>query len=151
MRFEEDEERKKKKRKKLKRMTVQRDLSQRGQSREKRWEAWEEFRAKREQRDEMRGMRLQAWEENWLIFMGIFIINHQPNGNKGKHACAFWFIDLLWSINFARFERVFCLSSKRNFFQKVVFWAEPNAFFPQLFVLWVFWAPKSANKRTLYQ
>ena len=38
---EEDEERKKKKRKKIQRMTEQRDLPRRGQSREKRWEAWE--------------------------------------------------------------------------------------------------------------
>ena len=35
----EEEERKKKKRKKIQRMTEQRDLPRRGQSREKRWEA----------------------------------------------------------------------------------------------------------------
>ena len=39
-RVEEDEERKKKKRKKLKRMTEQRDLPRRGQSRAQSWEAW---------------------------------------------------------------------------------------------------------------
>ena len=39
VRVEEDEERKKKKRKKIKRMTEQRDLPRRWQSREKRWEA----------------------------------------------------------------------------------------------------------------
>ena len=29
------------------------------------------------------------------------------------------------------------------------FWAQPNAFFSQLFYLCAFWAPKSANKCTL--
>ena len=58
-------------------------------------------------------------------------------------------MDLLRSINIARFERIFCLGPKRNFYQKVVFWAEPNAIFLQLLVIWAFSAPKSANKRTL--
>ena len=58
-------------------------------------------------------------------------------------------MDLLWSINIARFEHIFCLGAKCNFYQKVAFWAEPNTIFLQLFVIWAFSAPKSANKRTL--
>ena len=49
------------------------------------------------------------------------------------------------SINEARFGRVFCLSPK------VAFWAQPNAFYCQLFHLCAFWASKSPNKRTLSQ
>ena len=53
------------------------------------------------------------------------------------------------SINYARFGLAFCLSPKCNFFQKVVFWAQPKAFFCPLFYLCTFWASKSPNKRTL--
>ena len=53
------------------------------------------------------------------------------------------------TINIARFERIFCLGPKRNFYQKVAFWVEPNAIFLQFLVIWAFSAPKSANKHTL--
>ena len=147
MRIEEDEERKKKKRKKLKRMIEHRDLPRRGQSKEKRWEVWEELRAEWRAKRWDGGMRLGVRE--LIIFMGIFVITIGPTVIKAKRVCAFWFMDLLQSINFARFGLLFCLSPKRNFFQKVTFWAQPNAFFSQLFGLCAFWAPKSANKRTL--
>ena len=147
MRVEEDEERKKKKRKKLKRMTERRDLPRRGQSREKRWEAWEELCAEWRAKRWDGGVRLGVRE--LINIYGHFRNNHWPNGNKGKRACAFWFMDLLRSINFARFGLIFFLSPKCNFFQKVAFWAQPNAFFSQLFGLCAFWAPKSANKCTL--
>ena len=61
----------------------------------------------------------------------------------------FWFMDLRRSINFARFGRYFCLSPKCSFYQKVAFWAEPNAIFLKLFLICAFSTPKSANKRTL--
>ena len=39
------------------------------------------------------------------------------------------------TINIARFERIFCLGPKRNFYQKVAFLAEPNAIFLKFFVI----------------
>ena len=39
----------------------------------------------------------------------------------------FCFMDFQSSINFTCSQRVFSLGPKRNLFQKVVFWAKPNA------------------------
>ena len=74
-----------------------------------------------EQREEMGGVRLGV--ERTDLFHGYFRNSIISNGNPSNAQCAFSFMDLQRSINFPHLVRVFGLCPKRNFYQKVVFWA----------------------------
>nr|POE62578.1 hypothetical protein CFP56_42592 [Quercus suber] len=58
---------------------------------------------------------------------GNLVICGRANGYITERAFSFLFMDLLSSIFLARSQSIFCLGPKRSFFQKVAFWAEPNA------------------------
>ena len=115
-----------------------------------------------EQSAEMGGMRgascgVKSREMRWgregvrelIIYQGHFRKCKHPTVIKTKRQQRVLIYGPQRSINYARFGLAFCLSPKRNFFQEVAFWAQPNAFFCPLFYLCAFWASKSPNKRTL--
>ena len=66
-----------------------------------------------------------------------------------KLALDFCFMDLLSSIRFARSQRIISFGLKRNFFQKVAIWAEPNAQVALVFSKTCFLGSKRLNKRAL--
>ena len=66
-----------------------------------------------------------------------------------KCALDFCFMDLLSSIRFARSQRVISLGPKRNFFQKIAFWAEPYAQVAPAFCKTCFLDSKRPNERAL--
>ena len=66
--------------------------------------------------------RAERWDEGCEAsgiertdeFYGYFRNSSSANGNSSNAKCAFWFMDLLRSISFARLGCVFCLGAKHN-------------------------------------
>ena len=114
--------------------------------------AWDGWRERSFVQRESREMRWGAWgfkRERTGIFMGIFVIHHQPNGNSSNAHASFD----LWTSCGPQILHVlnafFSWAQNATFIKKLHFGLSQTQFFFNFFVIWAFSTPKSANKRTV--